>query len=121
MTDLAFDFGDHTVLDISRFGPTGEPRAPIQQQGSLRSRHASAVGAAAVQPHVASQMARVYAAYEQHGALCDTEVEIHTGIDRSSVIPRRRALEKLGLVREVGFRTNPRSGKSNIAYTIVGG
>jgi len=119
MADLAFDFSA-PVVDPSQFAPTGEARAPIQQRGSLRSRHASAEGAKAVEPHVERQARQVLECYRQHGPLCDTEVEIKTGIARSSVIPRRRALMKQGRVVEVAaFRKNPISGKNNTAYDVV--
>lgn len=93
--------------------------APIQPQGSLRSRHASSLGAQAVQPHVGRQMAVILETYQARGALNDAEVEAITGIDRSSVIPRRRELEKQGLVVAVGFRVNPTSGKNNVAFDVV--
>ncbi len=94
--------------------------APVQQQGSLRSRHASSQGALKVQPDLQPQMAAILACYRQYGPLCDTEVELKTGIARSSVIPRRRSLMKRGLVVEIAeFRKNPISGLSNAAYDAV--
>lgn len=117
MADLSFDFSA-PPLDPSQFTATGQPSAPIQQGGSLRSRHASAVGAHAAQPHVERQAQQVLACYRQHGPLCDTEVEIKTGIARSSIIPRRHSLMALGLVVEVGFRKNPKTGINNTAFGI---
>lgn len=113
----AFDWSTPAV-DVSQVSPVG---VPIQQHGSLRSRHSSSEGAKAVQPHAERQMCTVLDTYKTHGPLCDTEVELLTGIDRSSVIPRRRELEKRGLVIEVGFRKNPKSGRSNTAFNATGG
>ena len=92
--------------------------APIQQRGSIRSRHASTEGAGAVKERVARQMLIVLMAYKTHGALNDAEVETITGIQRSSVIPRRWALLRAGLIQEIGHRVNVKSGKSNTAYGI---
>lgn len=107
------------AFDAFYQSPVVELSAPVQTQGSLRSRHSSAMGAQAVQPKVAEQMARVYAAYQKFGALCDTEVELKTGIQRSSIIPRRRELQKLGLVKEIGHRKNPQSGVSNTTFGVA--
>ncbi len=93
--------------------------APIQTRGSIRTRHASSEGAKAAGELTARQMLRVLTAY-QGGPLTDIEVEAVTGIDKSSVIPRRRELQRVGLVVEVGHRQNPKSGKSNTTFGLAG-
>lgn len=109
MKQTAFDaFYRQSVEDLQ----------PIQSRGSLRSQHASAMGAIRVQPKAAEQRATVYATY-QDGPKSDAQVSALTGIQRSSVIPRRRELMKLGLVVEVGFVRNEHSGVSNTTYGAV--
>jgi hypothetical protein len=93
---------------------------PIQQLGSVRSRHASAMGAQASGEVAGRQMVTLLTAYREHGSLTDIEIETVTGVQKSSVIPRRRALQKRGLVVEIGHRVNPASGVSNTTYGLQG-
>jgi hypothetical protein len=62
----------------------------------------------------------VLTAYGQNGALTDIDVEFLTGINRTSVIPRRRELMKRSLVVEVGTKKNEQSGRSNTTYDLAG-
>lgn len=91
--------------------------APVQTRGSLRTRHASAQGATSANERVARQMVTILDAYRQHGPLTDIEMEARTAIQKSSVIPRRRALMQRGLVVEIGHRKNP---ATNITNTVFG-
>jgi len=93
---------------------------PIQQQGSLRSRHASAEGAKAAGEVVGRQMIRILEAYRKFGPMDDLQVERATGIQRSSVIPRRRKLMEAGLVVELGSHKSPFSGRTNTVYGLPG-
>lgn len=90
--------------------------APVQTQGSLRSTHASSEGAKHASERVGRQMLQILTAYAQYGPLTDAEVEEHTTIRRTSVIPRRRELMKRGLVEEVGHRKNPQTGITNTVF-----
>lgn len=93
---------------------------PIQQLGSVRSRHASAMGAQAAGEVAGRQMVTLLTAYQEHGSLTDIEMETVTGVQKSSVIPRRWALMARGLVVEIGHRKNPKSGISNTTYGLAG-
>mgnify|MGYP001613731341 CR=1 FL=1 len=93
--------------------------APIQLLGSVRSRHASAEGAKAAGEAIGRQMVLLLTAYRQHGVLTDAAMAELTGIQRSSVIPRRRDLIKRGLVVEVGHAKNPQTGITNTTYGLA--
>ncbi len=93
--------------------------APVQQGGSIRSRHCSSEGALAAQEVLARQLMKVLTAYGEHGELTDIDVERLTGIQKSSVIPRRRSLQLRGLVMELGTKKNEESGRSNTTYGLV--
>ena len=99
------------VADLAS-GPTLQ--APFQA-GS----HSSAMGAIDAARRVNPQCATLLAMYQKHGDLTDQDMEDVTGIDRSTVIPRRRELMKQGLVIQVGHRKNPRTGISNTTYGRV--
>ena len=100
--------------------PVFDFTAPVQTQGSVRSRHASAEGARHAEERIGRQMLEVMTAYRQYGPLTDVEVEAKTGIQKSSIIPRRRELQKRGLVVELGHRKNPTTGISNTVFGLPG-
>lgn len=93
---------------------------PVQQGGSLLSRHCSSMGAVAASEVAGRQMLTVLLAYKTHGPLTDIDVASLTGVQKSSVIPRRRALMKAGLVVEVQIRVNPVTGRPNMTYAVAG-
>lgn len=95
--------------------------APIQQQGSLRSRHASAEGAKSVSERIGRQMVVLMTAYKQHGPLTDAEAAEKTSIQRSTIIPRRHELMKRGLVVEVGHKRNEQTHVTNTTYGLATG
>lgn len=115
----AFDFSA-PAADLVTTSPTGRALPPIAPASGV-SRHCSAMGALKAQSFAEAQMQRVLAAYREHGPLTDAEVESITGIDRSSVIPRRTELVKRGLVEKDDgrTRTNPKSGISNTLWRAV--
>lgn len=93
--------------------------APIQTRGSLRTQHASAMGALKADERMGRQMVLLLTAYRQHGPLTDAEMAERIGIQRSTVIPRRRELMARGLVVEVGHRKNPQSGVTNTTFGLA--
>lgn len=93
---------------------------PVQPMGSPLARHCSSLGAAKAGEVVGRQMVTLLTAYRQHGELTDVEAEARTGIQKSSVIPRRRALMLRGLVVETGHRKNPRTGITNTTFGLAG-
>lgn len=114
-------FSDPLPADLSRVGPRGETLY-IAPSNDLVSRHCSAMGALKAQPNKEAQHQRMLAMYRQHGGLTDAEMEALTGIDRSSVTPRRTELIKLGLVESdpAGTRKNPQSAVSNKLWRLKG-
>lgn len=105
-------------VDPSRVSPTGQPLPPIAPSPDRIAKHASSMGALAAQSVAGAQMQRLLDAYKQHGPLTDLEAEDHTGIQRSSVIPRRRALIKQGLVQEIGSKKE-RTGITNTTWGLT--
>lgn len=111
---LAFDFAKPPV-DVTQVSPLGVP----YQGSTARTLHASHQGAVDASERVGRQMLALLTAYRQFGDLTDAEMKQHTGIQRSSVIPRRRELMKRGLVHEVGSRKNPDSGVTNCTFGLA--
>lgn len=93
--------------------------APVQHGGSLRTTHASQEGARDASERVGRQMVTLLTAYRSYGDLTDVEMEQKTGVQKSSVIPRRRALMARGLVQEIGHRKNPATGISNTTFGLA--
>lgn len=85
---------------------------------SQQSKHTSFLGAQDASSRAANQCIRLLEMYAKHGSLTDAEMETLTGIQRSSVIPRRRELQHRGLVQEIGSRKNPASGITNTTYGL---
>jgi hypothetical protein len=96
-----------------------EALPPVQTRGSVRTWHSSACGAIDAGRRSGRQALTILSAYRQYGSLTDAEVETRTQIQRSSVIPRRRELMRLGLVMEIGFRKNPASGVTNTTFGVT--
>lgn len=95
--------------------------APVQPLGSPRTRHASAMGARDASERVGRQMLQLLTAYKQAGpdGLTDAEAAERTGFMRTSIIPRRRGLMKIGLVVEIGHRKNHTTGISNTTFGLA--
>ena len=99
----------------ARVEPGPLPPVPPYQPTSPTSE----AGARKAQASAAAQCARLLAAYRTHGeGLTDAEAAYWTGLDRTSVIPRRHALMRDGLVVETGARVNPKSGVKNAVYGV---
>lgn len=118
MANLVFDF-TAPLLDTRTTSLLGEPFTVPAQGASTRTFHASIEGAQDASERAARQALQLLTAYRQYGDLTDAEMEAKTGIQRSSVIPRRRELMKRGLVVEVGHRKNPASGVTNTTFGIT--
>jgi hypothetical protein len=93
--------------------------APVQRQAAPTSQACSREGAAAVKAKLATQLMAVLNTYK-YQELTDAQVSSLTGIQRTSVIPRRRELMKRGLVEKKGTARNPDSGVTNVRYGLVG-
>ena len=107
---LAFNF------DVPPVDPARDPvLPPIAPSAEPVARHASSMGALSVQAHADAQMQRIFDAYTMYGPLTDLEAQDRTGIQRSSIIPRRRELMKRGLVLAIGSKKE-RTGVTNTTW-----
>lgn len=94
------------------------PSAPFTGK-SWTTVECSKAGAEQATAHCRRQCDQLLALYAQHGDLTDAESATLMGLERSSVIPRRRELMKRGLVQEVGTRDNVTSGIANTTWGRV--
>lgn len=93
--------------------PVSRPRAPYAT-GSATSK----AGAEAVKGILTRQCEQLLRAYREHGLLTDWEMAQRLGWERTTVIPRRHTLVRLGQVQKVGTRKNPDSGIANDVYGV---
>lgn len=87
---------------------------------SPRTRHSSHQGAQNASERVGRQMLALLTIYRQHGSQTDAEAAEKSGLMRTSIIPRRRELMRLGLVVEVGSRKNEQTGVTNTVFGLAG-
>ena len=90
--------------------PPPVPYQPGSATSKAGAKHAESVAAA--------QCQRLLRAYEVHGAMTDAEAAFFLNLERTTVIPRRHALQRAGLVVEVDTRVNPKSGVRNTVYGL---
>lgn len=93
------------------------PSAPFTGK-SWTTVECSKAGAEQATAHCSRQCEQLLALYAKHGDLTDAEAAALMGLERSSVIPRRRELERRGLVRAIGKRVNATSGIVNTTWGI---
>ena len=86
---------------------------------STRTRRSSRDGAVNASERAATQCIRMLTAYKEAGSLTDAEMSERLGIQRSSVIPRRRELMHRGLVQELGQRKNPATNIINTTFGLA--
>lgn len=101
-----------------RTGATREDRIeplPPFQAGS----HTSYLGAVDASGRVSRQCAQILGMYRVYGSLTDAQMADMTGIERSTVIPRRRELQRRGLVTFSGHHRNALTGILNKTYGLV--
>lgn len=94
-----------------------EPSAPFTGK-SWNAVECSKAGAEQATAHCSRQCDHLLALYAEHGDLTDAESATLMGLERSSVIPRRRELERRGLVKAIGKRVNAKSGIVNTTWGI---
>lgn len=116
---FAFDLPLSDVAQVSASGRSIDP--PHQTKATGAALHCSQMGAKAARVFASQQRERMMAIYAERGPLTDCEMEAISGIDKSSITPRRNELIKFGVVEKDDGRTrrNPRTGISNTLWRMV--
>jgi hypothetical protein len=96
--------------------PPVAPRVPYQPTSET-----SQQGAQKAAQTAAAQCQRLLRAYKDFGPMTDAEAAFALNLERTTVIPRRHALQRGGLVVELDTRVNPKSGVRNTVYGLTKG
>ena len=95
------------------------PLPPVERVPYQPASATSLEGADKAAEAAQQQCQRLLALYREHPeGLTDTEAACVLGLERTTVIPRRHALMRAGLVVEKSSRVNERSGVRNTVYGV---
>jgi transcription initiation factor IIE alpha subunit len=105
------DAGQMRLLEAERY----YTKPALAQEHSDTSREAAAL----IEPKRPTLRARVLKAIKRYGALTDEEIQTETGLNPSTVRPRRIELVEMGLVRDSGRRRETRSGRRAVVWEAI--
>jgi hypothetical protein len=96
-------------------------RLTLVNKPALAQEHSDTSRAAArwIEPKRPNLRVRVYAVIKRYGSATDEEIQLETGLNPSTVRPRRVELVELGLVRDSGRRRPTRSGRRAVVWEAI--